>query len=324
MKLADSKRIVAVFALVAGLSSVVLAQVKNDAIKVFNEGVELMKANDPRAIESFESCIKVCEQVGDSANDIKAKAVKVLPDLYYQKAFDLLTVDKKVNESLSASKKALEVANKYGDTKTKENSQKLMIQAYSTMATTFVNSKENAKAIQAYDSVLMINPEHMPSIYNKALIYKAQDNAPKFEETIDLYLEKLKPAGDTVKIEQTRKIARDYFRIAGSKANQGNKLADALTLLNKASKYGMDKNVYYQFASVYNKQKKFTLAAENAQKGLALETGKPEDKAKFYFELAEAQNNLGKKTDACTSYQNAMYGPFVEAAKAQRTNLKCQ
>ena len=324
MKLADSKRIVVIVALVAGLSSVVLAQVKNDAIKVFNEGVELMKANDPRAIESFESCIKVCEQVGDSANDIKAKAVKVLPDLYYQKAFDLLTVDKKVNESLSAAKKALEIANKYGDTKTKENSQKLMIQAYSTMATTFVNSKENAKAIQAYDSVLMINPEHMPSIYNKALIYKAQDNAPKFEETIDLYLEKLKPAGDTVKIEQTRKIARDYFRIAGSKANQGNKLADALALMNKASKYGTDKNVYYQFASVYNKQKKFTLASENAQKGLALETGKPEDKAKFYFELAEAQNNLGKKTDACTSYQNAMYGPFVEAAKAQRTNLKCQ
>jgi hypothetical protein len=324
MKLADSKRIVVIVSLVAGLGSVMLAQVKNDAIKVFNEGVALMKANDPRAIESFESCIKVCEQVGDSANDIKAKAVKVLPDLYYQKAFDLLTVDKKINESLSASKKALEVANKYGDTKTKENSQKLMIQAYSTMATTYVNSKENAKAIQAYDSVLMINPEHMPSIYNKALIFKAQDNAPKFEETIDLYLEKLKPAGDTVKIEQTRKIARDYFRIAGSKANQGNKLADALTLLNKATKYGTDKNVYYQFASIYNKQKKFALAAENAQKGLALETGKPEDKAKFYFELAEAQNNLGKKTEACTSYQNAMYGPFVEAAKAQRTNLKCQ
>jgi tetratricopeptide (TPR) repeat protein len=324
MKLADSKRIVVIVALFAGLSSVVLAQVKNDAIKVFNEGVELMKANDPRAIESFESCIRICEQVGDSANDIKAKAVKVLPDLYYQKAFDLLTVDKKVNESLSASKKALEIATKYEDSKTKDNSQKLMIQAYSTMATTFVNSKENAKAIQAYDSVLMINPEHMPSIYNKALIYKALDNAPKFEETIDLYLEKLKPAGDTVKIEQTRKIARDYFRIAGSKANQGNKLADALALLTKASKYGTDKNVYYQLASIYNKQKKFTLAAENAQKGLALETGKPEDKAKFYFELAEAQNNLGKKTDACTSYQNAMYGPFVEAAKAQRTNLKCQ
>jgi tetratricopeptide (TPR) repeat protein len=324
MKLADSKRIVVIVALVAGLSSVVLAQVKNDAIKIFNEGVELMKANDPRAIDSFESCIKICEQVGDSANDIKAKAVKVLPDLYYQKAFDLLTVDKMINESLSASKKALEVANKYSDAKTKENAQKLMVQAYSTMATAFVNNKENAKAIQAYDSVLMINPEHMPSIYNKALVYKTLDNAPKFEETIDLYLEKLKPTGDTIKIEQSKKIARDYFRIAGSKANQGNKLADAITLLNKASKYGFDKNVYYQFASVYNKQKKFALAAENAQKGLSLETGKPEDKAKFYFELAEAQNNLGKKAEACTSYQNAMYGPFMEAAKAQRTNLKCQ
>jgi len=324
MKLLVINRIAGFLLLCTVLSAGVFAQEKNDAIKAFNEGVELMKANDPGAIASFENCIRVCEQVGDSANDIKAKAIKVLPDLYFQKAFDLLTVDKKIEESLQASKQALEVANKYNDTKTKESTQKLMVQAYSGMASAFVTAKDNAKAIQAYDSVLMINPEHLPTLYNKALIYKGLDNGPKFMESMDLYIEKLKPTGDTVKIEQARKIARDYFRIAGGKANQANKLTDALNQLNNAARYGADKNVYYQYASVYNKQKKFSLAAENAQKGLNLETGKPEDKAKFYFELAEAQNNLGKKTEACTSYQNALYGPFVEAAKAQRTNLKCQ
>jgi tetratricopeptide (TPR) repeat protein len=324
MKLEYIKRIAGLVVVFTGLFTGLLAQEKNDAIKVFNEGVELMKANDVRAIETFENCIKICEQIGDSANDIKAKAIKVLPDLYFQKAFDLLTIDKNINESLKASKKTLEIAEKYGDTKTKESTQKIMIQAYSTMASGFVSSKENAKAIQAYDSVLMINPDHIPTIYNKALIYKAMDNGPKFGETIDLYIQKVTSTGDTVSVQKASKIARDYFRVAGSKANQANKLTDAVTLLNTASKYGADKNVYYQYASVYNKQKKYTLAVESAQKGLALETGTPEEKAKFYFEIAEAQFKLGKNADACEAYKNAMYGPFVEAAKAQRTNLKCQ
>jgi tetratricopeptide (TPR) repeat protein len=318
------KRIAGLMFLLSGLCFVIQAQEKNDAIKVFNEGVELMKANDPKAIESFENCIRICEQIGDSANDIKAKAIKVLPDLYYQKAFDLLTVDRNIDGALGASKKTLEVAEKYNDAQTKENTQKLMIQAYSSKASAFVTAKENEKALMAFDSILAINPDHTQSLYNKALIYRGINNNAKFGETIDLYIEKMKAAGDKDKTEQAMKIARDYFRIAGGKANQANKLPDAIGLLTTASKYGTDKNVYYQFASVYNKQKKFDLAVENAKKGLELEEGTAEEKAKFYFELAQAQFGKGQTTDACESYGNAMYGPFLQAAKAQRTNLKCQ
>lgn len=320
----NTLKIAGLTVLFAGMCFGVLAQEKNDAIKVFNEGVELMKANDPRAIESFENCIRLCEQIGDSAADIKLKAIKVLPDLYYQKAFDLLTIEKNIDGALNASKKTLEVANKYNDSQTKESTEKLMIQAYSTKASSFVTAKENEKAIMTFDSVLAINPEHAVSIYNKALIYRGMSNNAKFTESIDLYIEKMQAAGDKDKAEQAMKIARDYFRIAGGKANQGNKLADAISLLATASKYGTDKNVHYQYASVYNKQKKFDLAIENAEKGLELETGTPEDKAKFYFELAQAQFGKGQTADACEAYKNAMYGPFLQAAKAQRTNLKCQ
>ena len=318
------KKIAGLIVLFVGMSFGVFAQEKNDAIKIFNEGVELMKANDPRAVESFENCIRICEQIGDSANDIKLKAIKVLPDLYYQKAFDLLTIEKNIDGALNASRKTLEVANKFNDAQTKENTEKLMIQAYSTKASSFVTAKENDKAIMTFDSVLAINPEHTVSIYNKALIYRGMSNNAKFTETIDLYIAKMQAAGDKDKAEQAMKIARDYFRIAGGKANQANKLADAVSLLTSASKYGNDKNVYYQYASVYNKQKKFDLAIDNAKKGLELETGTPEDKAKFYFELAQAQFGKGQTADACEAYKNAMYGPFLQAAKAQRTNLKCQ
>jgi tetratricopeptide (TPR) repeat protein len=219
----------------------------------------------------------------------------------------------------------LAVAEKYSDPNVKESTQKLLIQAYTNMASNYINTKENPKAIQAFDSVLMINPEHLPSIYNKALMYRGLDDSPKFTETIDLYIGKLQATGDAAKLEQANKVARDYFRIAASKANQANKVTDAVNLLNTASKYGTDKNLCYQYASVYNKQKKFDLAADFAQKGLDLETDTaPEAKAKYYYELGTAQAGKGDTAAACETLKNALFGPFLPAAKAQRTNMKCQ
>ena len=324
MYTANIKKIAGLIVIFAGVSFSLLAQEKNDAIKVFNESVELMKANPINAIGSFENCIKICEQIGDSAEDIKWKAIQVLPDLYFQKAFNLLTVDKKIDESLKVSKIALGVAEKYGDTKVKENVQKILVQAYSTKGSTCFSNNENEKAISAFDSALMINPNHLTSIFNKAMVYRKLNNTPKFGESINLYIEKVRGEGDTTKIAQPKKVALDYYRIAGGKANQANKLADAISLLNAALKYGTDKDLYYQFASVYNKQKKFADAAKNAQLGLDMETGTPEAKAKFYYELAVAQAGKGETASACESFKNSMYGPFLEASKAQRTNLKCK
>jgi tetratricopeptide (TPR) repeat protein len=324
MKINCIKKITGLIAIIAGVSFGLYAQEKNDAIKAFNEGVELMKIDPSSAIGPFENCIKICEQIGDSAEDVKLKAIQVLPDLYFQKAFDLLTIDRKLDESLSASKVALGVAEKYGDIKVKENVQRIMVQVYSTKGSAYFSSNENDKAISAFDSALAINPDHLPSIFNKALIYNKLGDSQKFGETIDLYIEKIRASGDTSKIAQPKKLALDYYRIAGGKANQANNLNDAITLLKTANKYGADKNLYYQFASVYNKQKKFSNAEESAQKGLDLETGDVDAKAKFYYELGTAQAGLGKTADACESLKNAMYGPFLQAAKAQRTNMKCQ
>ena len=113
-------------------------------------------------------------------------------------------------------------------------------------------------------------------------------------------------------------MALEYFRAAGSQANQADKLDEALVSLNKAAKYGDDKDLFYYFADVYNKQKNFDNGTEYAQKGLALETGAAEAKAKFYFQLALAQAGKGQTADACASFKNAMYGAFADPSKAAK------
>ncbi|MBN1143364.1 MAG: hypothetical protein JXA72_03035, partial [Bacteroidales bacterium] len=176
----------------------------------------------------------------------------------------------------------------------------------------------------AFDSVLTLNPDHIASIYNKALIFRNQDSVDAFEEAIDLFLSKLDPEKDADKITQAKGSALEYFRAAGSKANSASQLDEALALLNRAAKYGDDKTLFYFFADVYNKQNNFTEGAAYAQKGLDLETGDAEAKAMFYYQLAVAQLGQGDTSAACASFKNALYGAFADAAKAQRTNLKCE
>jgi tetratricopeptide (TPR) repeat protein len=305
-------------------TSTINAQGRNDVIKAYNEGASLVQTDPQGAIKAFENVVTLSKQVGDSAADLSQKAVKVLPSLYYNVASDALTAKKPTSEIISAAKKAAAAAVKYDNPTTKQNADLLLIKAYNNMAGEYFSKDDYQNALAVFDSVLMINPDYTPAIYNKALIYLKQANSDDFEKTIDLYISKMKPGTDDAKIKQASALALGYFRAAGSKSDQANKLDEALGFLNKAAKYGEDKDLFYFFAEVYNKQKAFDKGLENAQKGLALETGAEEPKAKFYFQIALAQEGKGQTAEAGESFKKASYGVFAAPSKVKRANLKCK
>ncbi len=305
-------------------TSTINAQGRNDVIKAYNEGASLVQTDPQGAIKAFENVVTLSKQVGDSAADLSQKAVKVLPSLYYNVASDAFTAKKPTSEIISAAKKAAAAAVKYDNPTTKQNADILLMKTYSNMAVEYFSKDDYQNALATFDSVLMINPEYTSAIYNKALIYLKQANSDDFEKTIDLYIGKMKPGTDDAKIKQASALALGYFRAAGSKSDQANKLDEALGFLNKAAKYGEDKDLFYFFAEVYNKQKAFDKGLENAQKGLALETGAEEPKAKFYFQIALAQEGKGQTAEACESFKKASFGVFAAPSKVKRANLKCK
>jgi tetratricopeptide (TPR) repeat protein len=300
------------------------AQDRNDVIKAYNEGAKSAQTDVPAAIKAFEDVITLSDKIGESAADLRQKAVQVLPGLYIKVAVAAMNEKKPVTEIMTTAKTAVKVAEKYGNQTHKDNASKIMVQAYNTMATTYFSQNDFQNALAAFDSLLMINPGYINAIYNKALIYIKQNNATAFEQTIDSYLERVKAANDEQKVKQASTMALEYFRSAGSKANQAEKSDEALALLNKAAKYGDDKDLFYYFADVYNKQKNFDSGAEYAKRGLDLEAGDAEAKAKFWFQLGIAQAGKGQTTAACASFKNSTYGAFAEASKAERKNLKCE
>ncbi|HPA87869.1 MAG TPA: hypothetical protein PK106_08730 [Bacteroidales bacterium] len=304
--------------------SIASGQERNDVIKVYNEGAKLLQTDVQGAITAFENVVTLSEQVGESANDLKSKATQVLPGLYVRLANNAMKENKSAAEIIKAAKLASDVSEKYDNETGKNNASIILVQGYNKMGTELFTDKDYDNALLAFDSLLVINPDYSNAIFNKALIYRAQNNNAAFEESIDLFLGKLEAGKDDQAIKQASTLALEYFRAAGSQANQADNTEEALELLNKAAKYGEDKDLYYYFADVYNKKKSFDSGIEYAQKGLALETGDAEAKAKFYFQLGLGQEGKGQTAEACASFKNALFGPFAEPSKAKRTNLKCQ
>ena len=300
------------------------AQGRKDVIKAYNDGATSVQSDPQAAIKAFENVVTLSKQVGDSVADLRQKAIKVLPSLYYNVASDALTAKKPAAEIIMAAKKAVAAADKYENPSTKQNANLILIKGYNNLAGEYFSKDDYKNALASFDSVLVINPDYASTIYNKALIYMKQGNSDDFEKTIDLYITKMKPGADDARIKQASTLALGYFRAAGSKADQANKLDESLGFLNKAAKYGADKDLFYFFAEVYNKQKAFDKGLEYAQKGLALETGAEESKAKFYFQIALAQEGKGQTAMACESFKNATYGVFAAPSKAKRANLKCK
>lgn len=318
------KKFAGLFLVAFAAVSMLNGQERNDVIKVYNEGAKLLQTDVQGAISAFENVVTLSEQVGESANDLKAKAVQVLPGLYVRAANNAIKENKPTAEIIRAAKLAAAASEKYNNDAGKDNASKIMVQAYNKMGTEFFTGKEYDKALLAFDSLLAINPDYSNAIYNKALIYRSQNNSAAFEESIDLFLGKLEAGQDDQVSKQASTLALEYFRAAGSQANQADNLDEALELLNKAAKYGEDKDLFYFFADVYNKKKSFDQGIEYARKGLALETGTADAKAKFYFQLGLGQEGKGQTAEACASFKSSMFGPFAEPSKAKRTNLKCQ
>ena len=317
-------RVFGLTALFALYGFMLYAQERNDVIKAYNEGAKVMQTDVPAAIKAFEDAIALADKVGDTAKDLKQNAEKALPGLYVKLALSAVNEKKPAQEVIKAAKTALQVSDKLNNATGKENANRILVQGYNNLTAELFGKKDYDNALKTTDSLLVINPEFAGAINNRALIYRAQGNSDAFEKTVDSYIEKLKKSNDTVKAKQASTMALEYFRAAGSKASQSNNLPDALSLLNRAAKYGNDKDLFYYFSDVYNKQKNFEKGLESGQKGLALETGTPEAKAKFYFQIATAQFGKGQTAEACAAYKNAMFGAFVEASKAQITNLKCK
>lgn len=294
-----------------------------DAALYFNQSIELMKIDLPLAIEKLDSCLLICNVLGDSALEIRAKAEPFICDLNLRYAGDLFYNQKLREKAVVAARYTLSLCEKYNNEEIGNRTKKLLGQIYSSLGSGYFSEKAYDKAVVAFDSAYYFDSGLYTMLLNKAIAYRALKNLNAFIENIDKFIVFAAQENDSAQVKKAQKMAIEFLRAEGSRANAQNKAKEAEGLLIKALSYGEDKDVYYYLADVSTKLKKYKDAIDYAQKGLGMETGSAEDKAKYHYVLGTAYLALGKKDDACAAFKNAAFGKFAQAAKAQITNNKC-
>ena len=88
------RKIAGIIIVTAGIGVSLNAQTRNDVVDAYNAGAKAMQTDVKTAIEAFEKVVVLSDQVGETAADLKQKAVQVLPGLYVKAASGTLSEKK--------------------------------------------------------------------------------------------------------------------------------------------------------------------------------------------------------------------------------------
>jgi hypothetical protein len=153
MAMNTGKKIAGIFIVYVIIGTNLNAQTRTDVINAYNEGAKATQTDVKAAIDAFEKTIVLADQVGETAADLKQKAVQVLPGLYVKIASNTITDKKPAEETIKAAKKAQAAAEKYNNATGKENAAKILVQGYYNLGVGFFTKKDYDNALKSFDSL---------------------------------------------------------------------------------------------------------------------------------------------------------------------------
>ena len=116
-------KLLSILVVLFGVTVIGSAQTMEDVVTAQTNGRNLMAAgNIDEAIAELEKCVALAEQVGDDAVFIQIEIESALPNLYFQRVQRIPRDDP--SALLEALETTVAVAEKYNDTRTKENAER--------------------------------------------------------------------------------------------------------------------------------------------------------------------------------------------------------
>lgn len=317
-------KILGLFLLLTLITGTLYSQTIDDVVNTYNKGAELANSDVKAAINIFYEAHNMAVAIGEEGNDIKSLTETQLPQLQYKYATELYKA-KNTKEALENYEKAKEIAETFGDEKTKTKAEKIIPKLYFSIGNSYYKSKDYENALSNFDIATDLNPAYAKVYLSKGLAYKKQNKMDAMMEAMDQAIKYGKETNDEKTVNTAGKVVRDYLLVTANKSIQAESYQEAIDLLNKATGYGSERaQTYYLMAVANNKLSEWTTAIESANKGLEIENDDNEAKAKFYFELGNAYLGNGQNDEACAAYKNSVFGNYVEPANYQiNTVLKC-
>jgi tetratricopeptide (TPR) repeat protein len=300
-----------------------ISQTNNDAISAYNEGAQLIKSDPGGAIEAFNKCIKLCDIVGDDAEETRVLAETQLPGLYYKLAMESYK-QKKIEEAIERFKKAGEIADKYNNSNILAKANKVVPQLYMVQGNSLM--KQNPQeALKNLDKAVELNPNLTKAYLSKGLIYKDLDDELNMKASLTKTIELGFANNDIKTADQAEQVLRTFYFNKAVISLQAENMDEAETSFKSAVEYG-SKNpmVYFQLGKIYNSKKQYELAVKTLKRAEEFENGGDTEKAGIFYEMGNAYIGLDNNSEACIAFKKAMFGDYAEGAKYQiEVVLKC-
>jgi len=314
--------------IVMTMSIALFAQTPMDpVIAKFNDGAAKVNAGDFKtAIADFEEVIALAETVGESANDLKAKAQSQLPVLHYQVATAYMK-QKKYEEAIPSLEKTIELSDLYGNnTDNKAKALKYLPQLSTGVGTQKYKEKDFPAALANFDEAIKYDAGYAKAYLGKGLIYADQFKEKEMTDNLSKAIELSKQSADEKTIEMAQARLGMFY------INRGNiDMADvdpededyspAIASFEKAISVDPGAaDAYYMLSMIWNKTIEFDKAIENAKKALEFETDESKIAA-INFELGSAYFGAAEYGLACEAFNKALVGPLAEKAQAKKEKV---
>ncbi len=313
------------FLMIASVLSISLggfAQSLNEAGELFNAGAQHAKAKKyAEAIQSFESCVTMCEAVGIEADELKGNASKQLPNMYYKKAIAFYK-KKDYKTAIDGLNETVKVANKYNDAKLATKSEKIIPKLYNALGNGALKEKNLEEAVANFDKALELKANYPDPYFGKGLVAKEKNDKAMVKEYMNKAIELDSKSKKQKIVAKAKKVTQKYLINSGAKAIQGQKYTAAIALINESFEYGdQNADAYYYLAVANNGKKAYDEAITQANR--AMEIATEGAKSKINFEIGKAYQGKEDMPNACAAYKLVVDGPMVKDAKAAMAALKC-
>lgn len=320
---------ITIFALFSGYKTV--AQTLEDARNTYNAARELSKTDMAAAVAKMNEALGMCIKVGPDADELKGNMIKVLPNWQFAVASKLLNdqnnldpKDRNFTKPITEFEKSLDLATKYSDNSIAEKAN-AQIEDLNYKQGLMMLQKDSAdKAIAYFDKALKINPQNTKLYLNKARAMRKKGDVAATQSLLEQTIDVGTKQNDTISVKNAKSLLGSLLLVQGQTSFKSKLWPDAITKLNESLKYAPNKEAYYMMAVASNKIKKFDDAIAAANAAMPLDEQTDLKLARYYFELGNAYQGKKDIENACASYKKASFGPYVEAAKFQITQMKCK
>lgn len=320
---------------IVGLTSNVEAQDKRQAVKLYNQALELVNSGDyQQAISTFEQAINEAEKLGEAGQDIKQRAQKQLPTTYYQialknyKEFQSSKSISSLDATIEAFRQAGDIAEQYGNTQIAEKVPGVITQLMYNKSLLQYQQKNYEAALATLNQVIERNANYAQAYYQKGIVTKNMEGG-SLDEALGYFDKAIQVAqqnNNSQLVNRAKEAAASELLYQGSQAVSNKEYSRGVTLLKRALEYNPDSaSAYYRLSEAYNAQQQWQQAVTAANKAIELSNSGRADEAKNYFALGVAYQGLGQIADACEAFNNAAYGSFRDSAEHKMEyELKCE